>query len=81
MHNLYLIIFKYFAANEVARIPIIMVGGKSDLEDNRTISTEEAIEISESYNLFGYFECSSKTGENVEEVFKFITQKMIEKAK
>jgi hypothetical protein len=32
------------------------------------------------FNLNGYFECSSKTGENIEQIFEFITQLMIENA-
>ena len=37
-----------------------MVGGKIDLEDKRSVTSEEAIELSNSYELIGHFECSSK---------------------
>jgi len=77
----WLSIFEYFISNKTVKIPIIMVGGKADLEEKRSVKAEEAIELSNKYGLKGYFECSSKTGEKVEEIFKYLTQKMIENEK
>jgi len=77
----WLAIFEYFISESKATIPIIMVGGKIDLVDKKSIETEEAMELSNKYGLYGYFECSSKTGENVEEIFKFLANKMIEHSK
>jgi small GTP-binding protein len=74
----WLSIFEYFIAEEEIKIPIIMVGGKIDLEDKRSIPTEEAEELSKTFDLKGYFECSSKTGDNVEDIFTYIAQKMVE---
>ena len=74
----WLSIFEYFISEEQVKIPIVMVGGKLDLEDRRSIEIEEASELSNSYDLLGYFECSSKTGNNVEEIFEFMTRKMME---
>jgi small GTP-binding protein len=59
------------------RIPIIMVGGKLDLENKRSIPTEEAMELAKSASMQGYFECSAKTGENVNYIFKTITKLMM----
>jgi len=61
--------------------PIILVGGKSDLEEYREISIDEGMKIAESNNLNGFIECSSKTGENVEEVFELLTKAMFNKFK
>ena len=75
----WLSIFEYFGSEESGKIPIIMVGGKIDLEDKRSVKSEEAQELSSTYELKGYYECSSKTGENVEQIFEVIAKKMIEK--
>ena len=74
----WLSIFEKNAANQQIDIPIVMVGGKLDLQEKRSVETEDAIELSEKYNLQGHYECSSKSGEKVEEVFEFITRKMME---
>ncbi|MFX1325929.1 MAG: Rab family GTPase [Promethearchaeota archaeon] len=73
----WLSIFEYFVSEGETQIPILMVGGKIDLEDKRSVKSEEALELSENFDLKGYIECSSKTGENVEEIFKFIAKEMV----
>lgn len=75
--NDWLSIFEYFVSETQNKIPIIMVGGKSDLKEKRSVETEEAKALADRLDLEGYFECSSKTGENVEEIFEFIAKKMI----
>ena len=74
----WLSIFEYFVSEDKGKIPMIMVGGKIDLE-NRSVSPEDAIELSNTYELIGHFECSSKTGDNVEQIFDFIAKKMSER--
>ena len=59
------------------RFPIILVGGKSDLEDSREVSREEAIKVGRAMGLNGFIECSSKTGENIIESFQALTTKML----
>ena len=74
----WLSIFEYFISDNEAKIPIIMVGGKIDLEEKRSVPSEDAENLSSTFGLKGYFECSSKTGDKVEDIFKFIAQKMVE---
>ena len=76
----WLSIFDKSIADQQIEIPIIMVGGKIDLESKRSVEFEEARELVNKYDLHGYFECSSKTGENVTQIFEFITRIMIENA-
>ncbi len=70
-------IFKQGFRGPIKQIPIIMVGSKLDLEFKRAVSREEAHELAKLNNLVGYIECSSKDGQNVEEVFLEIGRLMI----
>ena len=74
----WLSIFEKNVREKEIHIPIIMVGGKLDLHEKRSVETEDAAELSEKYNLQGYFECSPKIGVNVEEIFEYITRKMMQ---
>ena len=58
--------------------PIIVVGGKADLADNREVTASEGIKIAKSRGVDGFIECSSKTGENVEESFEALTRLMLD---
>lgn len=58
-------------------VPILMVGSKLDLEQQRICKKEEAAELSNSYKLQYYLECSSKTGENVETPFKVLLMQIL----
>ncbi|TFG26642.1 MAG: hypothetical protein EU532_09400, partial [Promethearchaeota archaeon] len=73
-------VFNKGSKNYDNKIPLIMVGGKLDLDNKRSVETEHAIELAERNNFNDYIECSSKTGENVEEIFKRITKVMLENA-
>jgi small GTP-binding protein len=78
--NEWLSIFERSASDQQIKIPIIMVGGKIDLVEKRSVEFEEAENLAKKNSLNGVFECSSKTGENVEYIFEFITRIMIENA-
>ena len=55
-------------------LPIIFIGGKTDLMHLKEISTRKAMEVAKSKNADGYIECSSKTGENVHKIFELLTR-------
>lgn len=74
-------IFKHGYKGPSNQIPIIMVGSKLDLEYKRAVSRAEAYELAKNNDLFGYIECSSKDGQNVQEVFLEIGRLMLKQAK
>lgn len=70
-------VFKESLSDDKKIIPILMVGGKLDLSKERMISRRSAKKISKKYEFLEYFECSSKTGQNVEKIFEFLTRAII----
>ncbi|MFX1406015.1 MAG: Rab family GTPase [Promethearchaeota archaeon] len=62
------------------KIPIILVGGKKDLDTFREVSYKEGFKIAKSLGLDYFLECSSKTGENVEKIFEKLTELMVNMA-
>jgi small GTP-binding protein len=70
-------------ANEIhdQKFPILLVGSKLDLEGMRTVPKEEAIKFANDNNFIDYIECSSKSGENVEELFAIISKSIVKKLK
>jgi small GTP-binding protein len=57
-----------FCGSEVP-IPIILIGNKYDLKDKREVPYEVGARLVEEENLTAFFECSAKTGVNVEQIF------------
>jgi small GTP-binding protein len=64
-----------------ASFPIMLIGGKSDLEDYREVTIEEGKKLAKEYELDAFLESSSKTGHNVEKIFKDLTRIMLESNK
>jgi len=58
--------------------PILLVGGKSDLENQRIFFGDDIKSYLTSLKLFDYIECSSKTGENVNSIFETLVSKIVE---
>ncbi len=59
------------------RFPLVLLGGKADLDIIREISFKEGKKIAKAKGFSGFTECSSKTGENVEESFENLTRMML----
>ena len=58
--------------------PLILIGNKCDLKDEREVSEEEGLETAEKYKT-KYFETSAKEGINVEEAIDELIKKIITK--
>ena len=56
---------------------IILIGNKKDLIEERQVTQEEAETFSETNNMM-YFETSAKEGDNIDYVFTFTAEKLLE---
>jgi len=63
-------------ANIKAEIPVLLVGNKSDLIDQRAVSVEELNNFTRDFNLY-YMETSAKTGDGVGDCFSILACLMI----
>jgi len=50
-------------------VRIYLIGNKSELEEQREITFDRAIEFAKTHGIHKCFETSAKTGANVEDVF------------
>jgi Ras-related protein Rab-11A len=62
-------------------IPIVLVGTKVDLKDQRTVKPEDGEDFSKRNKLNGYFDVSSKTGLNVDSVFSRVAELAYDQAR
>jgi len=65
------------------KIPVVLVGNKKDLSEERVITTEEgevmAKRMSEEYGLpIPFYEASAKSGENISKLFTMLTSMIID---
>ena len=58
-------------------VTIFLVGNKIDDVERREISTEEGQELADKFKV-PFFECSAKTGENINTTFNELVKKIVE---
>lgn len=78
--NDWLQIFKEGTENMQIDVPIIMIGGKLDLHDRRSVFSKDAVDLAKTYKLLDYIECSAKTGENIELIFYKLALELTKRA-
>jgi Ras-related protein Rap-1B len=64
---------------DATSVPIVLVGNKSDLEDDRAVSRSRAFAVSQSWGRVPYYETSAKRRANVDEVFRDLCRQIIRK--
>ena len=62
-------------------VAICLVGNKSDLKDHIDVSDEDINEYLKKNNNPKFFKTSAATGENIKEVFQYISREIMEKKK
>ena len=60
-------------------IPLVIVGNKSDLEEDRAVSRARAFQISQHWGNAPYYETSARRRANVDEVFVDLCRQIIRK--
>jgi len=73
-------IFKEGTEDINFEVPIIMIGGKLDLHDRRSVFSKDAVDMAKKFELLDYIECSAKTGENVELIFYKLALELTKRA-
>lgn len=59
------------------KVPIVLVGNKSDLEEDRAVSRARAFAVSQAWGNCPYYETSARRRANVDEVFRDLTRQII----
>lgn len=60
-------------------VPIVLVGNKSDLEEDRMVSRSRAFAVSQAWGNVPYYETSARRKQNVSEVFVDVCRQIIRK--
>lgn len=60
--------------NNAGDVPIVLVGTKVDVEEKRTVKAHEGEEFAKKNKLESYYDVSSKTGLNVDNVFAKVAE-------
>lgn len=61
------------------KVPLVIVGNKSDLDEDRAVSRARAFSVSEGWGHAPYYETSARRKANVDEAFVDLTRQIIRK--
>ena len=77
LHELFELREEIIRIKDDESIPIVLVGNKSDLEDDRAVSRARAFQIAQQWGNIPYFEASARHRANVDESFLALTRQTI----
>jgi len=60
-------------------VPMVLVGNKSDIEEDRSVARPKAFKISQDWGNVPYYETSARRRNNVDEVFTDLCRQIIYK--
>jgi len=69
-------LIQQFKEDDIAKVPLVLVGNKVDMAAQRKVTQQEAQDLAKSYNA-GYIETSAKNGINVNEAFEMLVRDFI----
>lgn len=75
----FLIDFIQVIMENAGDIPILLVGNNLEIQEFREVSKEQGTQIAEEYNLSGFVEISTKTGQNITIMFKTFTEMLMQR--
>lgn len=64
---------------EDENIPLVVVGNKSDMEDERAVPRARAFQLAQSWGQKPYFETSARRRTNVDEVFLNLCRQILQR--
>lgn len=64
---------QFVSVNSPLNTPMILVGNKIDLEEQRKVPYEEGKRYCDSNEFIGFFESSAKTGEGIDHIFSLFS--------
>lgn len=62
---------------EDTRVPLVLVGNKSDLHDSRTVSKDRAFMVAQSWGNKPYYETSARHRTNVDDAFEDLCRQIM----
>lgn len=64
---------------DTENVPMVLVGNKCDLEEDRVVSVEDGIRVSQEWGRVPFYETSARDRTNIDEVFSDVLRQIMKK--
>jgi len=81
LHELYELREQIVRIKDDPNVPMVVVGNKSDLEEDRAVRRQDGFAIADKWGGSPYYETSAKRRANVEEAYKHLARQMMARDK